>query len=45
MKKYAVICALFLLNHEIVSLVALVLILVLVAADFCVAAMEEKNND
>ncbi len=44
MKKYAAVCALFLFNAEIISWIALLIIVALLAADFGKKAMEEARK-
>lgn len=44
MKKYAAVCALFLFNAEIISLLALLIIVTMLLADFGKKAMKEARK-
>ena len=44
MKKYAAVCVLFLFNAEVISWLALLIIVALLAADFGKEAMEEARK-
>lgn len=44
MKKYAAVCVLFLFNAEVISWLALLIIVALLAADFGKKAMEEARK-
>lgn len=44
MKKYAAVCALFLFNAEIISWIALLIIVAMLLADFGKRVMEEARK-
>lgn len=44
MKKYAIVASLFLLNNEVVSWIALVIICVMALAAFCKAVVKEGGD-